>query len=229
MPIISTIGSSSSTGFGLFRGRPLITYTFPSGTSTFTVPVNVTTIRTAIGKGADGTPVVWTAASNAAPAYAIGYASGSGGSVSITWGDLYSQIQSHQSTVNAGGSGERSLYIPTYLFQIFVTGSSTNLGIVTTFSNYETIRGTASIVSENSPPSSGTITYAQVLNNSRGYGLSGLEVKTGGTTGANTTGFGLTFPGGVQTAATTTTFSNVSVTPGTTYTIVNNGSLTITY
>jgi hypothetical protein len=49
------------------------------------------------------------------------------------------------------------------------------------------------------------------------------------TTGASTTGFSLTFPGGTGGAPGTTTFNNVTVTPGNTYTISNNGALTIQY
>lgn len=47
--------------------------------------------------------------------------------------------------------------------------------------------------------------------------------------GADTTAFGYTFPGGIEVPASTFTYNNVPVTPGTTYTIVNNGSVTITY
>lgn len=51
------------------------------------------------------------------------------------------------------------------------------------------------------------------------------------TTGASTTGFGQTFVGGTGGAATTSTVSNVAVTPGASYTlsIPSGGSITITY
>lgn len=51
------------------------------------------------------------------------------------------------------------------------------------------------------------------------------------TTGASTTGFGKTFPGGLGGAANTTTFNSVTVTENTSYPIVvpTGGSLTITY
>lgn len=51
------------------------------------------------------------------------------------------------------------------------------------------------------------------------------------TTGASTTGFGKTFPGGTGGAASTTIFSNVTVTPGANYSLVipSGGSLTVTY
>jgi hypothetical protein len=51
------------------------------------------------------------------------------------------------------------------------------------------------------------------------------------TTGASTTAFGKTFPGGTGGAATNTTFTNIAVTPGGSYNIVvpSGGSLTFTY
>lgn len=51
------------------------------------------------------------------------------------------------------------------------------------------------------------------------------------TTGADTVGFGHTFAGGYGGAAETTTYNNVSVTPGTSYTmtIPSGGSITIIY
>lgn len=51
------------------------------------------------------------------------------------------------------------------------------------------------------------------------------------TTGAGATAFGKTFPGGAGGPATTTTFSNIAITPGATYNIVvpSGGSITITY
>jgi hypothetical protein len=186
-------------------------------------------LLTAVGKGADGASGFWSVATYASQSWATSYDFGSGGSTSIDWSTLYSQILSHQSTVNAGGSGERTVSVPTYNFQILLSGQFNNLGDVYTFSSSTLIRGTGSIASIGSPPGSGTITYAQILNNTRGYYLSGLEYFSPGTTGAATTGFGLTFPGGVGAPASTTTFTSVAVTPGTTYTVVNNQSLVITY
>jgi len=51
------------------------------------------------------------------------------------------------------------------------------------------------------------------------------------TTGPSATGFGRTFPGGLGGAATPTAYSNVPVTPGTSYsiTVPSGGSITITY
>lgn len=64
--------------------------------------------------------------------------------------------------------------------------------------------------------------------------LSYTEPTTPGTpatTGASSTAFGKTFPGGTGGAATTTTFTNIAITPGASYSIVvpSGGSITITY
>jgi hypothetical protein len=60
--------------------------------------------------------------------------------------------------------------------------------------------------------------------------ITNFYVFIDGQSGASTTAFSRTFPGGAAgSAATITNFSNVTVTPGTTYTIVNNGYLSITY
>lgn len=61
--------------------------------------------------------------------------------------------------------------------------------------------------------------------------FSTTQAGTPPTTGASTTAFGKTFPGGTGGPASTTTFSNVIVTPGASYNIVvpSGGSLTITY
>lgn len=51
------------------------------------------------------------------------------------------------------------------------------------------------------------------------------------TTGANATGFGITFPGGVGGTAPTTTYNNVAVTPATSYPLVvpSGATIQITY
>lgn len=51
------------------------------------------------------------------------------------------------------------------------------------------------------------------------------------TTGASASAFGKTFPGGTGGAATTTTYPNVAVNPGTSYSVIvpSGGLITITY
>lgn len=91
-----------------------------------------------------------------------------------------------------------------------------------------------------SHPTTGDVLYSQLT----GGGYIGWTVSADyialGSNGTATTGFGKNFPGGTLTgsepyrtavAPSTTTFTNVAVTPGTTYSIVvpSGGSLTISY
>lgn len=57
------------------------------------------------------------------------------------------------------------------------------------------------------------------------------DETAGNTDGANTTGFGYTFAGGIEVPATPSTYNNVTVTPNTSYPLVvpSGGSITITY
>lgn len=64
------------------------------------------------------------------------------------------------------------------------------------------------------------------------YDFQAFDFSTPGETGAGTTAFGLTFPGGSpDTAATMTAFDNLMVTPSTAYSIyvAPGGALSITY
>lgn len=69
--------------------------------------------------------------------------------------------------------------------------------------------------------------YNQIREYTQGFDTGG----TPGTTGADASAFGNTFPGGVEVAATPLSFSNVAVTPSTGYTIIvpAGASITITY
>lgn len=85
-----------------------------------------------------------------------------------------------------------------------------------------------------SPPQGDYCTGTQNSDGSRSetcYYYNEFDDYTPATTGAPTTAFGQTFPGGAGKAATDTTINNIAITPGATYNIVvpPGGSLTITY
>lgn len=230
MPSIGTRGSISARGLGFTGGSVLTVYSFPSGTTTFTVPSGVTSLESVVGRGQNGTAGGWSSLIYPGSCWASGYPGSSTGSVSITWDYLYNQAVAFRDNVNSGGSGERTVSLPYLNFAIY-EGNPNNYGVLYMGNNpAQLIRGSAVLAYLKSPPSSGTITYSSVgFYVSKGYYLYGLEKYTNPTTGANTTGFNLTFPGGSGGAATTQTYNSVSVTPGQTYTIVNSGSLTISY
>jgi hypothetical protein len=230
MPSIGTRGSISARGLGFTGGSVLTVYSFPSGTTTFTVPSGVTSLVSVVGRGQNGTAGGWSSLIYPGSCWASGYPGSDTGSVSITWNYLYNQAVAFRDTVNSSGSGERTISLPYLNFAIYESNPSNYGTLYLGNKPAQLIRGSAVLAYLDSPPSSGTITYSSVgYYVSKGYYLYGLEKYTNPTTGANTTGFNLTFPGGSGGAATTQTYNSVSVTPGQTYTIVNSGSLTISY
>jgi hypothetical protein len=108
-------------------------------------------------------------------AWATGYTSSSGAVQTYTWEALYSDIESRLATINAGGTAPRTVTTTYVDFQIYPDGSVDNKGTLYTFSRTVTIRGTGTIAALDSPPSSGTITYAQILNRARGWYIDGVE------------------------------------------------------
>lgn len=203
----------------------LTTYTFPAGTSTWTAPATTTRLETAVGQGANGV-------------------SDSTGTV-YTFHGTYQTLQSGTWPIAGAYDGATGYNDAVYYrdlinnsptpvtlqdYSIFVKYSSaTNTHEVTTSTSIlprTYAPGTAYIYNPNWP-TSGPVTTAALIT------TDAAEFIPGGP-GAATTGFSLTFPGGAYTGgigypASPTTFTNVTITPGATYTIVNNGSLTITY
>jgi len=214
----------------LFNGTTTLqTKVFPAGSSSFTVPNGVTNLIIAYGKGADGTAGGWagTAINFAYVVVNQGGAAPEPYSTSPTYGDVYNvgapafngttsvrtinyyQATAYQNTNIAGGN-----------WGVFSGGYSTL-----------TIDGAC----YNTGYQSGSVTDATKIADYTGGGQSASwlvwapNYYIDPTIGAATTGFGLTFPGGSYGPASITTFTNVSVTGGTTYAIVNNGSLIIQY
>jgi len=212
----------------------LQTYTFPGGTSTWTAPTGVTLITTASGYGAAGDPGGWSPPGNnkllASVNLNVDPAASNSNASSPLVGDLYNVLTSLLSSYNSS-TGQRSVQ------ENFIYWYSTG------------VYGGLWSGPSGGPSATDLIDgTCYITGNSGGYSLSDKianTVNSGGgtfqwriyapsyydypTTGASTTGFSLTFPGGTGGSPGTTTFNNVSVTPGTTYTIVNNGALTIQY
>lgn len=99
--------------------------------------------------------------------------------------------------------------------------------------------GSLVATSGGTPPTSGNMTYASVAG-SPGWLVAADEIRVLGSVGTASTGLGKTFPGGTLSgtepyrtavAAPTTTFTNVAVTPGSSYPIVvpAGGSITLSY
>lgn len=228
MPLLSTFSANSAQGYGFGVGAAgvLTTYTFPSGTSTWTAPTGVTNLVSAVGQGQDGTAPFW---SDYSPNVFIGEeCSGSNISTTLAWSTVLSELDTlfaaaNSITTNPAGQTATLQWLDAYLW-CSATGywrqgsqfSSTGLWrrIGTLSQNYGYTGNVTPGTNGNYGPTSGS-----------------MQLYLSGGTGASTTGFSLTFPGGTPSATTapTTTFNNVAVTPGTTYTINNNQSLVITY
>jgi hypothetical protein len=226
MPTITTRGAGSARGFGLFGRRPT-TVVFPGGTTTWTAPNGVNKLTSLVGKGGDGGPA-GTQTLSAYYAIATVVSAGGFGLPYITpIANPFGQTQidyalAKQASINSGSG------LMTITDDLTVVFSSIGDGGYT--------------VSNSSPSTisnviAGSATFAQrnwyngnMLLTPNTYTMqTSCQVYTPPYSGANTTAFSITFPGGNEIPATTFTYNDVSVTPGTTYTIVNNGSLTATY
>lgn len=245
MPIIESRGSASARGFGLFSTNAPIatlkTYTFPAGTSTFTVPAGTTSLVSVTGKGADGS------SSGSMGVGSLGNivttTSGSGSSTSTQdWSNIWA-IANSIVAIGSGGTSSSYKYTGSYTyFYVFHVDSGTNyFSTVASASHDLYCYGTPTVSVSYGAPLSGLVT-ADYINSIGGTSVISIytpNIISGGGSGADTTGFGLTFSGGGSSgtfpyitgypAPGPTTYNNVAVTPGATYTIVNSNSLTITY
>lgn len=229
MPLLSTRGGLSSRGFGQLNGGAgltLNTFTFPAGSSTFTVPATTNNLISAVGAGADGTPGGQVTVGNSQNILTLQQRSTSfAGGLSETYESYLNTLNTVVSLLNQGGT----VYFTRNQIQVGPNNltdypSSQNLAIP------NVVAGSASGQLLNNPPTSGPVTFASVSSGAFVWRANFLTLEpVNPTTGANTSGFGLIFPGGAGGPSTTTTVNNVAVVPNQTYVITNNKSLTITY
>jgi hypothetical protein len=238
MPSMISFASGSIGGFGSLRSRVLTTYTFPSGTSTWTAPAGVTKIVSATGKGSDGTSDSWGPLSSGASylGYALanypfdpGYSQ-----TSKTIGDaytataaLYNTLASTVTATSPPGNfvSDRPFY---EWFPGWPTPNWTCEERLTSFGSGTFYRGGSLSMTNGFTP--GDTTPLSFLNSSLYAYINGLYVLTPGASGYQTQGFGQNWSGGAAgSPATLVTINNITVSPGTTYTVYNNGSLTIRF
>lgn len=240
MPFTTTFATLSARGFGLFGKKlNLTTVTFPSGTTTWTAPSGVSLLVSAVGQGAAGTSDYADPNPSIVPGGALVNPVPSAGSFgTLDWSTPYGSM-----TGFAGSGGVRTQDNRSALWRMGTNDQLIDNGplfdVVYTLPDY--VYGTTSVIAIRQfggtlPPTSGQVLYS--FWSTPGGGNAGFQLQVYyyyyGGPGADTTAFGLTFPGGAYSGgtgypATPTTFTNVAVIPGTTYTIVNNGSLTIQY
>ena len=224
MPLLSTRGGLSSRGFGQFSGGKALTlrtYTFPLGSSVFTVPATTNNLVSAVGAGADGTPGGTTSGGFTFVRLAVGSdPNGTGIYGPATGEQLQAILAGTVSVFNGGGT----VYTSREFWAVYPNNK------------YDVIANYDTIVTRVIPnTTTGAVTPATPGPILYGYSTYVVYIEYQAyfeypdQTGAATTGFGLTFPGGTGGASSTTTFNNVAVTPNQTYVINNNKSLTITY
>jgi hypothetical protein len=235
MPTLITRGAASAKAFG-FAGLNPASVTFTAN-GTWVAPNNVTKVNMS-GYGSPGVSD-YTQFSYLQTARAR-QASVGGSTITATWQDYISQASGYITTMNTG-SGVTTINLPNYLNNGVLIDSS-NIGIQALESpptiSVTYVRGSAASSAYNWPPSgtpaTNAITYATIV----GFPLYGITYTqyNYGNAGTASTGISKTFPGGTYVApdgypASTTTFTNVTVTPGASYSIVvpSGGSITISY
>lgn len=216
MPKLSSFAGMSSRGFGEFGTTlTLTTVTFTSSTS-WTAPAGVTNLTTVSGRGSNGQANYYV---NDTIAYIeVRPQSGTALLGPLDWSTAYSEAQALVNNTNAGGSGPRTAN-PGFPATYYVTSSNLYSKSLGTSQSYQ-VNGTAVLQNYYGSPTTGTVYYTDLLI-SIGAFLCNVDVLNIGPAGTASTGFGQTFPGGAASGGTApiTVFNNVSVTPGTSYSI----------
>lgn len=224
MPTLITRGAASGRGFGLFEsGVTTRKETFTSSGS-WVCPAGVTSLIYVRGKGQDATGDYPVGAQYRYQLYKSGSGTGSNPAYA-DWSQLYNPMISDYNTlvtgaIQGGGASTRTAALTVF------SNSSWNFSISAPISWSGYYINSKSVNNSGSAQTSGTIVYASV---SPAYWEIDFQYVAFGSVGANTTAFGYTFAGGTlsgsypnQTgnAAAATTYTSVSVTPGTTYNFV---------
>lgn len=227
MPFLSTFSAGSAKRFGLTgisKKLVLTTATFTTN-GTWVAPAGVTSVATASGKGGDGSPTYGSSS------FTFNANQGFGSSAPFAqWGDLYSAAVATQSALASRvGTYGPSGFIGAYGIRV---GSDNKWSVI--YQSTDDLSGaiidsvSSVYAGSGSPQTSGNITYS-------GLSFSAWNVNASyhfpGFLAASATALGQTFPGGNGGPAGTTTFTNVAVTPGTSYSIVvpGGGLVTLQY
>lgn len=243
MPSLISRGAMSGKGFGLTgqgNGGVLTSVTFTAN-GNWVAPASTTSVVTATGKGAAGiSDAIGTV-------YTSGYLA-TGGTVTspnppyAQWSTLYNN---YNTLLSALSSLSYPSYAPTYALPY---GSFTNVSASDTWENatYTFVGNAYYLTGYNgypfgAPSTSGNITYAGLVPS---YGTAGWFIDVygyvpGGVGPSSTAlgksfaggGYSGTYPNGTGSPASTTTYSNIAVTPNASYPIVvpSGGFVTLEY
>ena len=211
-------------------GGVLRTTTFTSNT-TWVAPLTTNNLITAVGEGADGTAPYWSALNSVGGfVYANSYCDGSlpvYGS-SLDYSVPYGEAQALQTYASGWSTVSQSVSFTRLNVYYWCPTSSQWIYQPLTF--FGTVRRVGTVGISGNMPTSGTVPTPPGSPSREAF-LTNIEFYTGPGTGNPSTGFGKSFPGGTDGPATPTTYNNVSVTPGASYSIVvpSGGFITITY
>lgn len=223
MPTVLTRGAGSARGFGLFESGITTRKERFTSNGSWVCPAGVTSLIYVQGKGQNGTSDYTV--------YRVYYYQGFSVSSPATrsnppygdWSTLYGQATADYASVPNGGISGPTAVTGT---QIRVAPDNTWDLIQAAPVDFDGLyTWNVNLGSNGSPPTSGPIVYGAPS----AYFVLSLYYEAPGYPGDNTTGFGYTFNGGTLTGtypgqvgnpATVTTYTSVSVTPGTTYNFV---------
>lgn len=227
MPTILTRSAGSARGYGLTGNPTIYRVQQTLQSTTWTAPAGVTSLLSVTGKGQDGYAAYWRniyLLDLQPPGYILPYwladvPDPNNTDSSVVEAFAQSQYDLFPSNPGDGTftmSWECRRYVDT---STYISSSYGPYDIRCSGTKAKTGNGWGSTY----PPDPGFRPIYQITGN--------LEYYIPQFNGANTTGFGYTFAGGVGAAATPVTYNNVPVTPGTTYTInsTGDGYITIIY
>jgi hypothetical protein len=224
MPLIITLGALSARGEGFQVAE---SYTFPPGTSTWTAPSGTSSLISITGIGSSGTSDGYSKGVVAEIDVLPVIATGLNTPPPVPWSVVNNEIP----VLISGFSftGPTAAHYITLTFEVgtdgSVSGISSTGAAIKCYGQAYVDGPTNSIPTSGYIPSSGAYGHAYIFV---------PNLLTTGHAGSATVGFGFTFPGGAYISgvgypAGSLTMTNVPVTPGQTYTVTNNGSLTISY
>lgn len=239
MPVTTRLAVTSSRAFGEFASSLTLTTVTFTANGTWTAPTNVSLVTTLYGKGSDGVSDS-TAPASADPIFrlffgASGSTFGSPPPLPTDYNTIYGYLVSAANQINTGGSGVVSYSIPGF-GNLSVASNGNWNSYFTPVPNYFPGYAVANTATINwALPTSGAISWVGP-GNVQYNGSVSFTAYYYGNAGSDSTALGYTFPGGAYVAptgypATPATYTNVSVTPGASYSIVvpSGGQVQISY
>ena len=231
MPTLITLGAASGRGFGATNPvlPPVLTTTTFTSSGNWVAPLSVANVAAIYGYGQDGSPF----STNFTTQYwALPLPNSLPNAAFAQWGDLYGRATSTRAALLAsvGGAGPSSVSV-SYEFYVSSVNNTWSVGNdgYQDFSSY-TINSVSGLTSQGNVATSGNIVASSLSLGINGWNFD-VNLGIPGFQGASSTGLGKTFPGGNGGPPSTTTYTNVAVTPGVSYpiSIAPGGSVTLQY